>query len=130
MSNIITESSSSQIPASTPTSIFAPFRYSMFTAIWVAALASDMGLWMQNVGAGWMVTKFSESPLFVSLMVTATSLPMFLLGIPAGAFADIFNKRKILIGTQFWMFGIAGVLTFVTFTGATSPVLFLWLSFL
>ncbi|OQP48089.1 hypothetical protein A4H97_30115 [Niastella yeongjuensis] len=111
-------------------SFWSPFQYRVFTAIWLAALFSDLGLWMQNTGASWLIAKAHNSTIFVTLMVTATSLPIFLLGVPAGALSDIFNKRKILLITQSWMFIIAAILSVCTFLGYTSPYLILTLSFL
>jgi MFS family permease len=84
---------------------------------------------MQNVGAGWLMTELSPSPLYVALIQTATSLPVFLLGVPAGALADIFDRRKLLIFTQAFMTFAAGVLGWLTFIGKASPIVLLLTTF-
>src|ERR1700690_1425149 len=84
---------------------------------------------MQNVGAAWMMTTLAPSALLVALVQTATNLPVFLLGIPAGAIADIVDRRKLLIVTQGWMLGAALALGILTLSGATGPWTLLWLTF-
>jgi MFS family permease len=84
---------------------------------------------MQNVGAGWLMTELNGSPLNVSLIQTATSLPVFLLGIPAGAAADIFDRRKLLIFTQAFMALAAGVLGWLTVIGKATPIALLLSTF-
>ena len=79
---------------------WAPLANSVFRALWIASLASHIGTWMQNVGAGWLMTELNSSPLYVALIQTATSLPVFLIGIPAGAAADLFDRRRLLLFTQ------------------------------
>ncbi|MDN3656137.1 MFS transporter [Ferruginibacter paludis] len=118
------------VTSPTANSFWSPFKSKIFLVIWLAAFFSDLGMWMQGVGASWIITRQTASPLYISLMVTATSLPMFLLGIPAGALADIFNKRKILLLTQSWMFIMALILAVFGFLNYTPPLLMLVLSFL
>ncbi len=101
---------------------WAPLANAVFRALWIASIASNIGTWMQNVGAGWLMTEINRSPLYVSLIQTATSLPVFLLGIPAGAAADLFDRRKLLIFTQGFMALAAGVLGWMTLIGKTSPI--------
>jgi len=84
---------------------------------------------MQNAGAAWLMTTLAPSPLFVALVQTATNLPVFLLGVPAGAIADIVDRRRLLIITQGAMLAAAGVLGVLTLTGATGPWTLLWLTF-
>ncbi|MCL5126114.1 MAG: MFS transporter, partial [Deltaproteobacteria bacterium] len=64
---------------------WTPLHYSIFRALWIAATVSNVGTWMQNVAGVWMMTSLSHSPIMVSLMQTATSLPVFLVVLPAGA---------------------------------------------
>ena len=90
---------------------------------------SNIGTWMQNVGAAWLMALLSPSPLLVALVQTATSLPVFLLGIPAGAIADIVDRRKLLIWTQTWMLAAAGILGVMTVAGYISPWWLLLLTF-
>src|SRR5579862_9616676 len=103
--------------AVTPPSSWAPLRQRVFLALWVAALASNLGTWMQNVGAAWLMTSLSKSPLAVSLVQTASSLPIFLLALPGGALADIVDRRRLLIFSQVWMMVVAGVLGVLTVLG-------------
>ncbi len=108
---------------------WAPLTHPLFRALWIASVASNIGTWMQNVGAGWLMTELSMSPLYVALIQTATSLPVFLLGVPAGAAADIFDRRKLLIFTQAFMTVAAGLLGWLTLIGKASPIVLLLTTF-
>src|SRR5271154_4924315 len=110
-------------------SMWSPLAQSLFRAIWLASLASNIGTWMQNVGASWLMTSLSPSPLMVSLIQTASSLPIFLLALPAGALADVVDRRRLLIVSQAWMLTAAGVLGLLTILHQTTPLLLLILSF-
>ena len=101
-----------------PTSAWSPLRYPVFRALWIASLVSNIGTWMQNVGGVWLMSSLSPSPFLVALMQTATSLPVFLVGIPAGALADIVNRRRLLLCTQGLMLIAAAVLSTVTIAEA------------
>ena len=108
---------------SIPISLWEPLRQALFRSIWTAALISNLGTWMQNVAGVWLVTTLSTSATLVALMQTATSLPVFLLSIPAGALADIVDRRKLLLVTQTFMALIALLLGIVTLTGLiTAPM--------
>lgn len=102
----------------------------MFRAIWLATVVSNLGTWIQNVGAAWLMTSLSPSALMVALIQTATSLPMFLLSLPAGALADVINRRKLLLFTQTWMLVMAAALALVTWLGLMNPTVLLLLTFL
>jgi predicted MFS family arabinose efflux permease len=93
-------------------------------------LASNIGTWMQNVGASWLMTTLTMSPLLVALMQTATSLPVFLIGLPAGAVADVADRRKLLLVTQGWMLFVAIVLGILTIFNLITAELLLLLTFL
>lgn len=84
---------------------------------------------MQNVGAAWHMATLASSALLVALVQTATNLPVFLLGVPAGAIGDIVDRRKLLLVTQAWMLAAAAALGILTITGATGPWTLLWLTF-
>jgi len=84
----------------TATSAFAPFKYRIFTVLWLATLVSNIGTWMFNVTSGWIMTELSPSPFMVSLVQVATALPIFIFALPAGALGDIFDRRKLLLVTQ------------------------------
>lgn len=84
---------------------------------------------MQNVGAAWHMATLAPSALLVALVQTATNLPVFLLGVPAGAIGDIVDRRKLLLVTQAWMLAAAAALGIMTITGTTGPWTLLWLTF-
>ncbi|PJJ60827.1 MFS transporter [Hymenobacter chitinivorans] len=116
------------VPAST--SAFAPLRIPFFRMLWIASFVSNIGTWMQNVGAVGLMTQLTPSPILVSLLQTASALPVFLLSLPAGALADLVDRRKMLLLTQTWMAATALVLATVTLLGFTTPWLLLLLTFL
>lgn len=105
--------------ANTP-SAWSPLRIPVFRMLWVATLASNIGTWMHDIGASWLMTSLSPSPVMVALIQTATTFPIFLLAMPAGALADILDRRSYLIGVQIWLALVAGLLGFLTLTGITS----------
>ena len=91
-----------------------PLRHPTFRALWLANLVASLGAWMQNTGAGWLMTSLDPNALLVSLVQAATILPVFLLALPAGALADILDRRRFLIGTQSWMLLAATALAALT----------------
>src|SRR5262245_3316044 len=91
------------VPTKSVESAWSPLRIRMFRALWLATIASNVGTWMQDVGAGWLMTSLSPTPLMVSLVQTATSLPIFLLALPAGTLADIIDRRRYLLAVQIWL---------------------------
>ncbi|WP_147426096.1 MFS transporter, partial [Teichococcus wenyumeiae] len=95
--------------SSSPVAAFAPLRHSAFRALWIANLASNTGLWIQNTGAGWMMTSLAPSPVMVSLVQAAAMLPVFLFALPGGALADVLDRRATLIAAQVWI-AAAGLL--------------------
>ena len=108
---------------------WAPLRNPEFRNLWIAALASNAGSWMHVVAASWLMTELSTSPVMASLIQTASSLPSFLLALPAGALADSVDRRKLLLWTQSWMLGAAAVLGITTLAGFTGPWTLVWLTF-
>src|SRR5438132_10117161 len=94
----------------TAESAWAPLSHPVFRALWIASLVSNIGTWMQNVGAAWAMTSLSPSPLMVALVQSATSLPVFVVGLRAGAVADIVDRRRLLLVTQTWMLADAALL--------------------
>lgn len=111
------------------TSAWSPFRHSAFRMLWVAAVISNIGTWMNGMGAAWLMTSLSDRPLFVALVQTASALPMFLLALPAGALADIVDRRRYLLFVQIGMLIVAVTLTMLTWVGWTTPWLLLVLTF-
>jgi MFS family permease len=110
-------------------SVWAPLREPLFRAIWIAAVASNVGTWMEDVGEAWLMTSLSSSPLMVALVETAGSLPIVLLAVPSGAFADLIDRRRLLLITQAWMLIVAATLGLLTIAGITTPWLLLALAF-
>ena len=104
-------------------------REPLFRALWIAAIVSYSGTWMQNVGAAWLMTSLTMSPLLVGLVQAASALPVFLVVLPAGALADIVDRRKLLLLTQFWMVAAAGLLGVLTILNHIAPWSLLLLTF-
>lgn len=103
-------------------SAWTPLRHRTFRALWIASLASNVGTWMQSVAAVWlMTTQLSSSPVMVALVQTAASLPLVLLALPAGALADMVDRRKLLLWSQTWMLLASGVLGVLTVQGLRDP---------
>jgi MFS family permease len=112
------------------TSPWSPLRRALFRSLWIATVVSNIGTWMHTVGVAWLMTELTPSPLLVALMQTAVSLPIFFLGLPAGALADIVDRRKLLLATEGWMLLVALVLGILTLTGTMSAWVLLALTFL
>jgi MFS family permease len=111
-----------------PASAWAPLRlHPVFRALWIAQFASNVGTWMQTIGAQWLLV--DRSPLLVSLVQTAASLPLVLLALPAGAWADLVDRRRLLLGAQLAMFLAAAALAGATFLDAATPTVILTLTF-
>ncbi len=102
----------------------------MFRGLWIAAVISYTGTWMRNLGTGWLMTSLTMSPLLVSLVQAASSLPVFLVALPAGALADMLDRRRLLLVTQTWMAVTAALLGILTLAGLITPWLLLLLAFL
>jgi MFS family permease len=103
------------------TSGFAPLRIPLFRDRWIASTISSVGTWMQDTAGTWLMTALTTSPLLIALMQTAASLPVLLFGLLAGATADIFDRRKLLIFWQAWMLIAVAILAVLTFLGHISP---------
>src|SRR5258707_11166505 len=109
---------------------FAPLKIPLFRDRWIASTVSSVGTWMQDTAGTWLMTSLTSSPLLIALMQTAASLPVLLLGLLAGATADIFDRRKLLIFWQAWMLASVGILAILTFVGYVSPWALLAFTFL
>lgn len=110
-------------------SIWGPLREPLFRALWIASVVSNIGTWIQEVGGGWLMASLTSSTTLIGLLETALTLPLFLLSLPAGALADILDKRRILIGTQAWMAVVAALMGIVTLAGGMTPVMLLAMTF-
>ena len=111
-------------------SALSPLREPLFRSLWIAAVISYTGSWMQNVATGWLMTSLTRSPMWVALVQVAVSLPVLLIALPAGALADIFDRRKFLLFTQASMVAAATVLGVMTLTGTVTPQTLLVFTFL
>lgn len=109
---------------------WAPLREPLFRSLWFAAVISYSGSWMQNVGAGWLMTQLSASPLMVSLVQAASTIPVFLVVLPAGALADMVDRRRLLLFTQGWMVAASAALGVLTLLNVVSPWMLLVFTFL
>jgi MFS family permease len=107
----------------------SPFKSSIYRMLWIAALFSYVGAAMYDVGASWLMTSLAPTPLFVSLVTTATTLPIFLFALPSGILSDIFDRRSILLITCAYMFTISTILGILTLIGLTTPTMLLILTF-
>lgn len=107
----------------------SPFKSGMYRTLWIAALFLYVGSTMYDVGASWLMTSLAPNPLFVSLITTATSLPIFLFALPSGTLSDIFDRRSILLITCLYMFTISTALGILTLAGLTTPTVLLIFTF-
>src|SRR5687768_6151095 len=93
--------------AAAPTA-WSPLRVAAFRALWLAQLASMIGTWMQTVGAQWLLIDEPNAPTLVSLVQTASLLPVLLLALPAGVLADSFDRTRLLVGVQLGTLVVSG----------------------
>ena len=92
--------STSGARAGTAVSAWAAFSQPPFAVVWTATVVANTGSWMYSAASGWLMTSLTPDPFIVSLVQAASNLPMFLFALPAGALADIFDKRKFLIALE------------------------------
>jgi MFS family permease len=118
------------LPKRSASSPWAPLSEPLFRSLWIASVVSYTGTWMQNVGAGWLMTQLTISPLMVSLVQAASTLPVFLVILPAGALADMVDRRRFLLITQGWMVLAAGALGVMSLLGSVTPWTLLLLTFI
>jgi MFS family permease len=109
---------------------FEPLRIPLFRDRFIAATVSNVGSWMQDTAGTWLMTALTTSPLLIALMQTAASLPVVVLGLLAGATADIIDRRRLLIFWQAWMLTAVAVLSVLTFSGVIGPWWLLTLTFM
>ena len=106
------------------------FRNQTFRSLWIAALASNFGGLVQAVGAAWLMTSLSDSQSMVALVQASVTLPIMVFSLLAGVFADNFDRRRVMLIAQAFMFGVSLVLTFLAFNGWLTPWLLLSFTFL
>lgn len=110
-------------------SAWAPLRNAIFRALWLATLGSNLGTWMQSVAAAWLMTSLTSSPFVIAMVQAASTLPVFLFGLAAGAMADSVNRRRLLLITQACMCAAACALSAAAFRHVISAPLLLALTF-
>src|SRR6266852_5315508 len=110
-------------------SLWRPLRSSTFRNLLLADVVSDVGTFMQSVGAAWLMVSLNAGPMYVALTQTASALPFFILALPAGAIGDIVDRRRVILFTEIWMVIVAVVLAVMTIAGKMSPALLLILTF-
>ena len=126
---------SENLPAPVPTqpvdrpTAWAPLANPTFRMLWLVWLAANVTMWMNDVAAAWVMTTLTTSATTIALVQTASSLPVFLLGLPSGALADILDRRRYFIATQFWVATNAAILFAVTASGSLNATLLLLLVF-
>lgn len=113
-----------------PASPWRPLKTRVFRDLLLANFVSDIGAFMQGVGAAWLMVSLKAGPLNIALIQTASALPFFLLVLPAGAVGDIVDRRRLILVTEWWMLAAALVLAVLTFLGMMTPWLLLALTFL
>src|SRR2546427_6218139 len=104
-----------------PPSLWRPLRTPVFRNLLIADVLSDIGTFMQTVGAAWLMVSLGAGPMYVALTQTASALPFFVFALPAGAIGDIVDRRRLILYTEFWMVGVAAVLAVATIAGLMSP---------
>jgi MFS family permease/quinol monooxygenase YgiN len=119
-----TSSETSRSATAAESDLRAPLRWPVFRGLFVASIASNVGTWMHDVGAAWMMTTLSASPAVVALVPAAAALPIVALALPAGALADVLDRRRLLIATQVWMIATSALLGMMTLAGlVNAPIL-------
>ncbi len=109
---------------------WSPFRHASFAVVWGATVISNIGGWMYSAASGWLMTDLNPDPFIVSMVQVATTLPMFLFALPAGALADIVDRRKFLIVTEVLYTAVAAIFAATVWSGAATPSNLLLFTFL
>ena len=110
-------------------SALAPLRRPVFRMLWTTWLMANVCMWMNDVAAAWLMTSLTTKPIGVALVQTAATLPVFLLGLPSGALADILDRRRYFLMTQIWIAGVALLLCAAIVLDLVNPPLLLALVF-
>lgn len=104
---------------------FAPFRYPAFRAIWIANMASNLGAMIQSIAAAWLMTDLTSSHLLIALIQASTTIPVMLFGVFAGAIADNFDRRRVMLAAQTGMLIVSAALAAVSWWGEMTPLMLL-----
>jgi MFS family permease len=127
MSTSRTQPAASAQPTPSP---WSPFRHATFAVVWTATVVSNVGGWMYSAASGWLMTSLDANPLIVSMVQVATTLPMFLFAVPAGALADIVDRRKFLILAETMITVISAIYAAIVWLGVATPLNLLLFTFL
>src|SRR6187401_2934019 len=111
------------------TGTWAPLSISAFRALWIAQLVSNVGTWMQTVGAQWLLINNPNAAALTAMAQAASLLPVLFISLPAGVLADIFDRRRYLVATQVSAIIVVGLLTVLTALGLATPSVVLLLTF-
>src|SRR5437868_15072033 len=109
-------------PTDLASSVWRPLRSRTFRNLLIADVFSDIGTFMQGVGAAWLMVSLNAGPMYVALIQTASALPFFVLALPAGAVGDILDRRRINRGTETWMIAVASPVAGLTRAELLSPL--------
>jgi MFS family permease len=112
------------------TSPWSAFHHKTFTVVWIATLASNIGSWMYSAASGWLMVSLKPDPIMVSMVQVATSLPMFLFALPAGALADIIDRRRFLVVVEILITLISTIFAFLVWGDGVTPKVLLIFTFL
>ena len=123
------DQSAAQLRQAASLSPLAPLSVPVFRMLWLTWVAANTCMWMNDVAAAWLMTTLTTSPILVALVQSASTLPVFLLGLPSGALADILDRRRYFIATQFWVAAVALVLCAAIIVGGMTAPLLLALTF-
>lgn len=107
------------------TGTFSPFRYPVFRAIWIANLFSNLGATIQSIAAAWMMTELSASHQMVALVQSSATVPIMIFGVFAGAIADNYDRRQVMLTAQVGMLAFSSALALCAYLGVLDPVLLL-----
>src|ERR1700693_2218628 len=117
-------------PAEPVTSPWRPFRHATFTVLWITTVISSIGGWMYSAASGWLMTMLNPDPFVVSMGQGATTLPLFFFALPAGALADILDRRKFLLGVQVAVTAVSAMFAAIVWLGLVTPGNLLLFTFL
>ena len=127
---IVARSSSDSAPAPQRSSALSPLRYPVFRGVWAASTLANVGGLIQSVGASWLMISIAPSAAMVALVQASVSLPVVLLSLVAGAAADNFDRRKVMLGSQVFMLTVSIALAVCAWIGLMTPWLLLAFTFL
>ncbi len=125
----LSQSAAAQSLPAPSLSPWEPLKIPVFRLLWGTWMVANICTWMNDVAAAWLMTSMTSTPLWVALVQSASTMPVFLLGLPSGALADILDRRRYFITTQFWVATVATLLCIMVISGAMTPALLLALIF-